>query len=106
MDAKLTVWNGIFFPWIFFEGFAENSSSFFSGLSFVAAGFSSGGSLRFPIVVPFEFGTDEAAQKPTQVLELQGTFSSRLPERSARALLPQTRVPQGQKAGTHAGLVG
>ena len=38
MDAKRAVENGIFFQWIFFEGFAEKSSSFFPfGSSSVSA---------------------------------------------------------------------
>ena len=95
MDAKRAVENRIFFRWIFFDTFAENSSSFFSGLTFLAAGFSSVLWLRFPILVPFYFGTDEAAATPTQVLALQGTFSSRLPGWTTPVLLPQTRLPQG-----------
>jgi len=39
MDAKLTVGNGIFFWWIFFEQFAEISSSFFAGLALLQFGF-------------------------------------------------------------------
>ena len=98
--------NGSSWLWFFFESFTENSSSFFFDLSLLLSGFSSVGSLRFPVVVSFYFGTDEAAQIPTQVFKLQGTFSSRLPERPAPVLLPQARVPQGPKAGAHAGLVG
>ena len=60
----------------------------------------------FSSLVPFEFGTDEAAEKPPPVPALQGTFSSRLPECATPALLFQTRVPQSQKTGAHAGLVG
>jgi hypothetical protein len=78
----------IFFTGVFFEGFTENFSSFIAALSLVPAGFSSAVSLRLPILVPLDVGTDEAAEIPMQVLELQGTFSSGLPERSTPALLP------------------
>ena len=98
--------NGSSPPWLFFERFTADSSSFFSGLSLLPGGFRSAASVGFPILVPFDFGTDEAAQRSTQVPELQGAFCSRLPERPATALLSQTRVPQGPKARTHAGLVG
>jgi hypothetical protein len=106
MDAKRAVENGIFFRWIFFDTFAENSSSFFSGLTFLASGFSSVLWLRFPILVPFRFGTNEAAATPTQVLALQGNFSSRLPGWTTPVLLPQTRLPEGEETRAHAGLVG
>ena len=106
MNAKRAVENGIFFLWIFFDQFAENSSSFFSALTFLAAGFCSPVALRFPILVPFYFGTNEAAATPTQVLALQGTFSSRLPGWTTPVLLPQTRLPQGQETRAHAGLAG
>jgi hypothetical protein len=106
MDAKRAIWNGIFFAWIFFESFAEISSSFFVVLSLLPAGFSSVGSAGFPILVPFDVRTDEAAQTSTQVLELQGTFSSRLPGWTTSTILFQTRLPQGQKARAPAGLVG
>ena len=76
MDTKLTVENGIFFRWIFFAGFAEISASFFSVLIFLAAGFSSLGSLAIPSLVRFDFRTDEATTISPEVLELQGTFSS------------------------------
>jgi hypothetical protein len=45
----------------------------------------------------FYFGTDEAAATLTQVLALQGTFSSRLSGWTTPVLLPQTRLPQGQE---------
>jgi len=90
MDAKPAVENGIFFRWIFFGGFAETFSSFFSVLIVLGAGFSSSGSLAFPSLVPFDFGTDEAAPTPPEVLALQGSFSSRLPGWSTPVLLPPT----------------
>ena len=93
-------------PWLFFERFTANSSSFFSGLSLLSGGFCSAVWSVFAILVPVDFGTDEAAQSSMQVPELQGAFSSRLSEWPATALLPQTRVPQSPKARTHAGLVG
>jgi hypothetical protein len=93
MDAKLTVRKGIFFCWIFFERFAEISSSFFVVLSLLPVGFSSVGSPAFPILVPFDVGTDETAQTSTQVLELQGTFSSRLSGWTTSAILFRTRLP-------------
>jgi len=34
MDANRAVWNGMFFRWIFFGRFAEDSSFFFSALFF------------------------------------------------------------------------
>jgi hypothetical protein len=39
-------------------------------LSLLAGGFSSADSVGFPILVAFDFGTDEAAQSPPQVPEL------------------------------------
>jgi hypothetical protein len=106
MDAKRAVEKGIFFLWIFFEGFAENSSSFFAFLIFLGVGFSSSGSLAFPLLIPFDFGTDEAATAPPEVLALQGPFSSRLPGWTTPVLLPQTRLPQGQETRAAAGLAG
>jgi hypothetical protein len=55
---------------------AEKSSSFFIGVSFLPSGFSSAWFLRFQILVPPNFGTDEADESPAQMFELQGTFSS------------------------------
>jgi hypothetical protein len=88
MDTKLTVWNGSSSSWIFFARFAENSSSFFSGLNLFPGGFSSVAMCGFRVMVPVVFGTDEAAQSPPEVLALQGTFSSRLSYRTPSALLP------------------
>src|SRR5260370_41983484 len=82
------------------------SSSFFAVLSLLPGGFSSASSQRFPIMVPFDFGTHEAAESPTQVPELQGTFSCRLSECATPVLLLKTRVPQGPSAPVAAGLVG
>ena len=65
-----------FFPGIFFKAFPEKSSSFFAGVSVLPGGFSSTWFLRFRIVVPVDFGTDEAATRSTQLPTLQGTFSS------------------------------
>jgi hypothetical protein len=84
----LTVWNGSSSGWIFFARFAENSSSFFSALNLLPSGFSSVALCGFRVVVPDACGTDEAAQSPTEVLALQGTFSSRLSHRTPPALLP------------------
>jgi hypothetical protein len=67
--------------------------------------FSSIDLLCFPILVSFDFGTDEIAAPPTQALELQGTFSSRLPRWTTPLLLPQTRLPQGQGTRDPDGLV-
>jgi len=80
--------------WPFLRVFAEESSSFFAFVSLLAGGFSSACSPRFPILVPPDFETDEAADHPTQMPKLQGTFSSRLPERSTPVLLSKGRLPQ------------
>ena len=106
MDTLAAVRNGVFFTAVFFHDFAESSSSFFFGLSFLPGGFCSAASVWFPIPVPSHFGTDEADQISTQVPALQRAVSSQLPVRPAPALLPQTGVPQGPKARTHAGLAG
>jgi hypothetical protein len=56
-------------------------------------------------LVSFDFGTNEAAQSPTQVPELYNTFCSRFSGWWTPALLPESGVSQGQKASAHAGLV-
>jgi hypothetical protein len=88
MDAKPAVWNGIFFRWVFFGRFPEKSSSFFTTLSLLPSGFSSAASRGLALLVPFDFGTDEAAAPPSQVPPLHQTVSSRLSQRTAPALLP------------------
>jgi len=84
---------GIFFHWIFFDRFAEVSSSFFSALTVLAAGISSPVSPFSDAGFLFILESDEAAATPPQVFGLQGTFSSRLPGWTTPVLLPQSRVP-------------
>jgi len=55
---------------------------------------------------PFDFGTDEVAPPPPQVLELQGTFSSRLPPCPTPELLPQASVSPGQETEGATSLAG
>jgi len=59
------------------QDFAEKFSSFFGPLNLLRFGFSSSLRVSFPILVAFDFGTDEATPEPTQVPQLQGIFSSR-----------------------------
>ena len=66
--------NGSSSPWIFFERFAENSSSFFPGLSLLPVDFFPPIWLGFPILVPFDFGTDEAARARHKCLNCKELF--------------------------------
>jgi hypothetical protein len=91
---------------IFFEAFAEKSSSFFVGVSFLAGGFSSAWLVQFPILAVPDLEADEAAACPPQMSTLQGTFSSRSSECSTAVLLPKGGLPKGSQARVAASLAG
>jgi len=55
----------IFFPWIFFARFTENSSSFFASLSLLAVDFLAPGPHAFRFRFLFHFGADEIARPTT-----------------------------------------
>jgi hypothetical protein len=66
----------MFFPGIFFEGFAEKSSSFFTVLSLIPAGFSSQRLARLFDSGSLDLGTDEKPETPAQMPALPAAFSS------------------------------
>jgi len=55
--------------WLFLEAFAETSSSFFAVVSLLPGGFSSVGPARSRILVPFDCGTDPAAETKYEALK-------------------------------------